>query len=483
MTYQPIIGLEIHAQLSTKSKAFCNEEADYGGEPNTRVSAVSFGHPGALPSVNKECIRKAVKIGLATKCSITENTHFARKNYFYPDLPKGYQISQDTTPFCTGGYLEVRLKSGEYKKIRIQRIHMEEDAGKSLHDQDLHDSLIDLNRCGVGLVEIVSMPDIRSADEAYAYITEIRKIVRYLDICDGNMEEGSLRCDANISVMPVGSTVYGTRVEVKNMNSISNVARAINYEIKRQIDTIENGGKVLGETRNWDSTTGSTHSMRMKEGAADYRYFPEPDLLPVILSQSILNEIKAELPELPEALFQKYTKQYGLPEHDATLLTEQREFVQYYEKIIAILPNYKAASNWMNGPIKTYLNETTTHILEFPIPPQSIAEIIQLIDSNQISHNAAKEQLFQLLLKAPEKTPTQLAQENNLLLSTDTTDIQQSILKILAENPDKVQTYLNGKTGLLGFLVGQIMRAVGQGKADPKLVNHLVQEALEKQRK
>ncbi len=482
MTYQVVVGLEIHAQLLTNSKAFCPETFEYGGEPNTRVSVVSLAHPGALPSVNWECVRKAIKVGLATHCTINETTWYARKNYFYPDLPKGYQITQDTTPFCVNGFIDIRKKDGSIKRIRIQRIHMEEDAGKSIHDQDLYDSLIDLNRCGVGLIEIVSAPDLRSAEEAAIYLTEIRKLVRYLEVCDGNMEEGSLRCDANISIMPINSSEFGQRVEVKNINSISNVARAINYEIERQTAIVAAGGKVIQETRSWDSVTGKTVSLREKEGADDYRYFPEPDLLPVVIHQQLLNAIAAELPELPEALFKKYTQVFGLPEHDAILLTEQKEFAQYYEQTLKFLPNYKLVSNWLNGPVKSYLNEYIIDINQFPITPEKLAEIIRLVEERKVSNNAAKEILFPALLANPTADVPVLAQSLEILLVEDTQAIQAAIQEIINQNREKVQAYLGGKTGLLGFLVGQVMKQLGQGKADPKTVNTLLTQVLEAQR-
>jgi aspartyl-tRNA(Asn)/glutamyl-tRNA(Gln) amidotransferase subunit B len=359
---------------------------------------------------------------------------------------------------------------------------MEEDAGKSIHDQDLYDSLIDLNRCGVGLIEIVSAPDLRSAEEAAIYLAEIRKLVRYLDVCDGNMEEGSLRCDANISIMPINSSEFGQRVEVKNINSISNVARAINYEIERQTAIVASGGTITQETRSWDSATGKTVSLREKEGADDYRYFPEPDLLPVVINQQLLNDIAAELPELPEALFKKYTQVFGLPEHDAVLLTEQKEFARYYEQTLKFLPNYKLVSNWLNGPVKSYLNEYIIDIDQFPIVPEKLAEIIRLVEQRKVSNNAAKEILFPALLANPRADVLVLAQSLEILLVEDTQAIQAAIQEIIDQNREKVQAYLGGKTGLLGFLVGQVMKQLGQGKADPKTVNTLLTQVLEAQR-
>jgi len=476
--YQTVIGLEIHAQLNSRSKIFCPEAVDFGGEPNTRISPISLGHPGTLPSVNQDCIKMAVKIGLATGCTIAEECHFARKNYFYPDLPKGYQISQDDTPICTNGTINIRLKDGSQKKIRIQRIHIEEDSGKSYHDQDLYDSLVDFNRAGVGLIEIVSMPDIETPEEAMAYLTEVRKLVRYLDICDGNMEEGSLRCDANVSIMPVGSTVFGTRTEVKNINSISNVGKAIAYEAIRQEQVLESGGKVFQETRTFDASTGTTFGLRDKETSADYRYFPEPDLLPVVLSTQDIADIQASLPELPEALFEKYTQAFGLPEHDATLLTEQKQFAQYFEEVLKSCSNKKAVSNWMNGSVKGYLNEMAIDITEFPIIPQTLAELINLVNDGKVSLTVAKDQLFQELLKRTDVTPLALATELNVILDSNSDEISAWIDQAIAENQPQVQQYLGGKTGIAGFLVGKVVK-LSQGKADPKVINQMMVEKLD----
>jgi aspartyl-tRNA(Asn)/glutamyl-tRNA(Gln) amidotransferase subunit B len=478
--YKPVIGIEIHAQLATASKIFCSDPVDFGGAPNTRVSPISLGHPGTLPNINRRAIEMAVIMGLATHCQIRERSHFARKNYFYPDLPKGYQISQDETPICYEGYVNIRLKDGQLKRIGIQRIHLEEDSGKSLHDQDLYHSLIDLNRAGTGLIEIVSKPDLASAEEAAAYVNEIRKIVRYLQICDGNMEEGSLRCDVNISVMRTEAKEFGARAEIKNMNSTSNVIRAIRYEIERQISIIESGGKVVQETRGFDALTGKTVSLREKESSDDYRYFPEPDLLPLVVDAEMLKILRQEIPRLPEELYEIYTKQYRLPPFDAHLLTEQRELSDYFEEIITITDNYKAAANWINTIIKGYLNEMALDITQFPLKPATIAEIIMLIEKGEISHTAAKDTLFHLLLAEPEKQPLALAQEHNLLLSKDDAALEEVIKQVLAQNPDKVKQYLEGKTGLLGFFVGQVMKCSAT-QVDPKLVNQLLTEKINAQ--
>jgi len=358
--YELVVGLEVHAQLSTQSKSFSSDSAAFGGDPNTHVSMVSLGHPGTLPYINKKMVEYAVRMGLACNCSINLNNTFARKNYFYADLPKGYQITQDHAPICLGGHVTVRLADGSQKNIAIHHIHMEDDAGKSMHDQHHADSLIDLNRAGVPLIEIVSEPDIRSAEEAGQYLTEIRKLLRYLDICDGNMEEGSMRCDANISVRLHGSTVFGNRCEVKNMSSIRNVQRAIEHEFERQVIKIENGGTIEQNTLNFNADTGETSVLRSKEMANDYRYFPEPDLQPLSLTKEYVEGIRESLPALPNELFEKYTTELNLPAYDASVITADRETATYFEDVIAHTANYKAVANWLMGPVKSYLNENGT---------------------------------------------------------------------------------------------------------------------------
>jgi aspartyl-tRNA(Asn)/glutamyl-tRNA(Gln) amidotransferase subunit B len=473
--YISVIGLEIHAQLATHAKIYCPEAAEYGAMPNTRVSPVSLGLPGALPTLNEHCVELAIKMGLATGSSIAQHCYFARKNYFYPDLPKGYQISQDKTPICLGGSMNIRLKDGTTKRIGITRIHIEEDAGKSMHDQDMYDTLIDLNRAGVGLIEIVSEPDMRTAEEAMAYITEIRKLVRYLDICDGNMEEGSLRCDCNVSVMKKTDTKFGTRTETKNMNSISNVGRAIAYEIERQIELLERGERVIQQTRTWDAVTGTTMPLRDKESADDYRYFPEPDIQPLALTDAYLERIRVSLPELPEALFDKYTNNYRLPDWDAGQLTETKEFANYYEALLHHTQHYKTAANWMIGPVKTWLNERGLEMKDYPLAPEALAGIIELVEAGKVSHSAAKDQLLPILLNDPSQSPAEAAAAHNLLLNDNSDELRTIVQQVLADNPEKVQTYLNGKDGLLGFFVGQVMKLSG-GKADPKMLNTLVIE-------
>jgi len=476
--WEIIIGLEIHAQLKSASKIYCADPVAYGESPNTLVSPVSLGHPGTLPVLNAACVDLAIKMGLATACQIRRHSHFARKNYFYPDLSKGYQISQDDTPICFAGELPVRLPDGSERTIGITRIHLEEDAGKNLHDQDLYDSLVDYNRCGTGLIEIVSEPDMRTPEEAAAYVTEVRKIVRYLDICDGNMEEGSMRVDANISVRKLGEEGFRTRSEVKNINSISNVAKAIAYEAQRQVALYEAGETFPQQTRNWDAGTGTTTLLREKESADDYRYFPEPDLSPLVVTEAHMEALRAELPALPRERFAHYTQELGLPDHDAGLLTETRAFAEYFEAALPLAKDAKALSKWLNGPVKTYLNEYAVAIGQFPLPPERMAQLVQLVESGKVSFSVAKDQLFSLQLAHPDAATESLAAQHNLLLDTDTNEIKTAAAAILAANPDKVATYRAGKTGLLGFFVGQLMKQF-KGKADPKQINAVVTELLE----
>ncbi len=477
MTYEAIIGLEIHVQLLTKSKAYCSDNAEYGGMPNTQVSPITIAHPGTLPKHNTSVVEQAIKMGLALNCQITRENRFDRKNYFYADLPKGYQITQDKTPICTGGFVKIKTKDGE-KSIRLTRIHMEEDSGKSMHDQDLHDTLVDYNRAGVPLIEIVGEPDIRSGEEAYQYVSEIRKLVRYLGICDGNMEEGSLRCDANISIRPVGSTTYGTKVEVKNMNSISNVKRAIESEIERQTEMVLRGETIVSETRGFNALKGTTFSMRSKEAANDYRYFPEPDLPPFIVSDEYLNSIKVALPALPEQLYNKLKLEMGLSEYDTTTITEDKETAFFYLSICEHTKNYKAAANWVLGPIKSYLNETATDISDFKLSSSSIAELIQLIDNGQLSNTSASQTVFPAMIAQPEKSALQVAEALNVIQTSDSNFISEIVKEVVAKYPEKVAEYKSGKKGLLGLFVGEAMK-LSKGKADPKVVNAEVLKALD----
>ena len=475
--YEAVIGLEVHAQMLTKTKAYSNDINEYGAQPNTNVSVITLGHPGTLPVMNKKTIEFAIRLGLACGSDIAPNQYFARKNYFYPDLPKGYQITQDKTPICTGGAIHIRTEDGEGKEIKITRIHMEEDAGKSIHDVDVFDTLVDLNRAGTPLLEIVSEPDIRSSQEAYNYVTEVRKLVRYLDICDGNMEEGSLRCDANISVNLTGASEFGTKVEVKNMNSIRNVQRAIEFEIARQIEAIENGEEIVQETRGFDALKGITISQRSKEAANDYRYFPEPDLQPLVVKQEDIEAIKSEMPALPRQLFNRYTKEYGLSDYDAYNLTDNKGIALYYESLIQHTKNYKAAANWMMGDVKSYLNEFGYEIHELPITVERLAALITIIDEGKVSNSVASQRIFPELLKS-ELSPLEIAEQLNLIQDSSEDTLKGFILQVFEENQAEVERYRNGEKQLTGFFMGKLMK-VSNGKADPKIANKLLRELLE----
>jgi len=475
--YTSVIGLEVHAQLMTKSKIYNSDSTEYGSLPNTNVSVITLAHPGTLPKLNKKVVEYAIKMGLACSSKISRFNIFDRKNYFYPDLPKGYQLTQDRTPLCVGGFVTINIKEGE-RDISLHRIHIEEDAGKSMHLAAETDTLVDFNRAGVPLIEIVSNPDIRTSEEAYAYLTEIRKLVRYLDICDGNMEEGSLRCDANISVMLNGATAYGKKVEVKNMNSIRNVQRAIDHEIERQIEEIEKGNVIASETRTFDAGTGLTYSMRTKEELNDYRYFPDPDLSPLEVSDKWLNDIKASMPSLPRALYSKFMKEYGLPEYDAQVLTDTKEVALYFEELCKLTKNFKAASNWVMGPVKSYLNELTLTVDEFPLTPKIITDIIKLIDEGKINFATASQRIFPELLKNPGKTPMEVAQQLNLIQDSNQDSIMPIIEDVIKEFPLKVEEYKNGKKGIIGMFMGEVMKR-SKGKADPKVATQLLTKKLE----
>lgn len=477
--FEAVIGLEVHIQLSTKSKAYATDDTTYGASPNTQVSPVSLGHPGTLPMFNKSVPEYAVRLGIAVGANIRERNEFARKNYFYADLPKGYQITQDTTPICFGGNVRIKDAKGNPKSIGITRIHMEEDSGKSIHDIDPFHTLIDLNRAGTPLLEMVSEPEFRDGVEAYNYLSEVRKLVRYLDISDGNMEEGSLRCDVNISVRPKGREAFGTKVEIKNMNSFRNVQRAIDFEIDRQVAHIANGGTVLQETRNFDAAKGVTIVLRAKEDAHDYRYFTEPDLQPVIILQDYIDGVKAKMPPLPNQLIEKYTTTLGLSEYDANVLTENKQMALYFEQLIASTTNYKAAANWMMGAIKSYLNEKAIDIENFAVAPQKIASCINLVDENKISNTVAAQKIFPALVENPDAEPLALAQQNNWIQESDTDALLQIVLQAIAAYPEKVAEYKAGKKGLMGLFMGEVMK-LSKGKADPKVTTQLLQTQLEK---
>lgn len=477
--YEAVIGLEVHTQLLTNSKNYSNDKNEYGALPNHNISAITLAYPGTLPTLNEKTIEYAIKLGLACSCEIREVNEFARKNYFYADLPKGYQITQDKTPICTKGGIDIKLSDGTKKRIGLTRIHIEEDSGKSIHDIDPFYTLVDYNRAGVPLLEIVSEPDLRSGEEAYQYLTEVRKLVRYLEICDGNLEEGSMRCDANISVRLKGAKEFGTKVEVKNMNSVRNVQRAIEFEINRQIEAIETGETIYQETRSFDAVAGTTFSMRSKEAANDYRYFPEPDLQPFIVSDKMIANIQKDLPALPNELFDKYTSKLNLSEYDAQIITDSKAIALYYESLIAQTSNYKTAANWLMGPIKSYLNENAIGIESFPLSAQTIAAIIELIDSNKISNSAATQKLFPALIAQPEANVLELAASLNLIQESNTDAILGFVQEVIQNNPAEVQKYIDGKKNVIGFLMGQVMK-VSKGKADPKNANQLLAQELNK---
>ncbi len=475
--YQEVIGLEIHVQLLTNTKAYSSDPNEYGSLPNTNVSVITLAHPGTLPRSNKQVFNHAIKLGLALNGEITEVNRYDRKNYFYPDLPKGYQVTQDATPIVRGGFVDITLKDGSQKRIELERVHMEEDTGKSLHLEGEDESLLDLNRAGTPLLEIVTKPCIRTAEEAGAFVTEVRKFVRYLEISDGNMDEGSLRCDANVSVMLKDATEFGKRCEVKNMNSIRNVQRAIEFEIDRQIELVENGEPILQQTRLFDAETGTTRAMRSKEDANDYRYFPEPDLQPVIVDKAWIDRVKADMPSLPHQLIAKFTEQFKLPEYDAKVLTEQKDVALFFESLCEKTDKYKQASNWVMGPVKSYVNERALTIAQFPISVEKLADLIALIADGKVSNSVAEQRLFPALLDAPEKDVEALAKELDLLQEGDEDAISAIVDEVIASNPAKVEEYKNGKKGLLGMFMGQVMKK-SKGKADPKLASKLLEEKL-----
>ena len=474
--YEVVIGLEVHAQLLTKSKLFCGDSIAFGAEPNSHVSPVTLAHPGTLPKMNRKAIEFAVKMGLACQCGIERQNYFARKNYFYPDLPKGYQVSQHTTPICKGGFIPIKTGAQE-KKIRLNRIHLEEDAGKSLHDADPVNTCIDLNRAGTPLIEIVSEPDLRSGEEAFAYLSAIRRLVRYLEICDGNMEEGSLRCDANISVRKKGEARLGTRVEVKNLNSVRNVKRAIEAESKRLIEIVEQGGTVTQQTRSFDANSGTTFAIRDKEEADDYRYFPEPDLPPFQLQEEFIERISKTIPELPAAKIDRYISELNLSEYDASVIADERSFAQYFEDLIQHTDKYKSAANWMLGPVKAWLNENSKDISEFPLTAVQLTRLIDLAENGKISFSVASAKLLTYLLENPGADPEQSARELNLLQDSGVGVILPIIETVLEKYADKVAEYQKGKKGLLTFFVGEVIKR-SKGKADPKIVNELLLQKL-----
>ncbi|MDK9716457.1 MAG: Asp-tRNA(Asn)/Glu-tRNA(Gln) amidotransferase subunit GatB [Trichlorobacter sp.] len=473
MKFQPVIGLEVHVQLKTDSKIFCGCSTRFGAEPNLNTCPVCLALPGALPVLNQKVVEFAIMAGLATNCSISPTNIFARKNYFYPDLPKGYQISQFDLPICLTGHLDIAV-GDQTKRIGITRIHMEEDAGKLVHGQD-GGSGVDLNRAGTPLLEVVSEPDMRTADEAVAYLKKLYQIVTYLGICDGNMEEGSFRCDANISVMPVGSDTFGTRAEIKNVNSFKFVKAAIEYEIARQCELIEDGGTVVQETRLFDPNKGVTRSMRGKEEAHDYRYFPDPDLVPVVISDDWINRVKSDLPELPETKFNRFLTEYSLPEYDADVLTSSRPLADYFEQCAQACNNAKSAANWIMGELTRALNDNGIAVEESPVSPAQLAGLIKLIDGGTISGTIAKKVFEEIWKNGGEAAA--IVEQQGLAQVSDTGAIEAAIDQIMAANMGQVEEYRGGKDKVFGFFVGQVMKAM-KGKANPAVVNDLLKQKL-----
>ena len=476
--FEPVIGLEVHAEMLTQSKIFCGCSAKFGAAPNENTCPLCLGLPGVLPVLNRRVVEFAIKAGLATHCTIAPQSRWARKNYFYPDLPKGYQISQYELPICLGGRVDIAV-DGAHKAVRLTRIHMEEDTGKNIHDAHGDASLVDYNRCGVPLLEIVSEPDIRSPAEAGAYLRKLRAILQYLEVCDGNMEEGSFRCDANVSVRPRGTTTLGTKAEVKNMNSFRAVERALEYEIARQTDMLRNGERVAQETRLWDADREVTRSMRSKESAHDYRYFPEPDLLPLEVAEQWVADIRSALPELPDARRDRFVAEYGLPAYDAEVLTARKDIADYFEAAVRTHANPKSISNWIMGDLLRVVRDRKLDaalvIRDWPVAPEHLAGLVRLIDDATISGKIAKD-VFERML-ASGAAPDRIVAEQGLSQVTDTSAIDAAIAAVLAANGDKVAEYRGGKDKLFGFFVGQVMKAT-QGKANPQKVNELLRERL-----
>ncbi|MDZ7361409.1 MAG: Asp-tRNA(Asn)/Glu-tRNA(Gln) amidotransferase subunit GatB [candidate division KSB1 bacterium] len=478
MKYEPIIGLEVHAQLLTVSKIFCGCGTVFGAPQNSQVCPVCLGLPGVLPVLNRQAVEFAIKMGLATNCRIAEHAIFARKNYFYPDLPKGYQISQYEEPLCENGWIEIEQEDGALKRVGIIRIHLEEDAGKSVHAEEYvseNETLIDLNRCGTPLIEIVSEPDIRSPREAYLYLTRIRQLVRYLGICDGNMEEGSLRCDANISVRPAGEQKFGVKTELKNMNSFRHVEKALEFEINRQIQLLESGGAVVQQTLLWDATNGKVTPMRSKEQAHDYRYFPEPDLAPLRLDENWREQIRLTLPELPIARRNRFVEQFGLPKYDADVLTDEKAIADYFEAAAELVQDKKLVSNWVMGEVLRVLKEKKIDVAAFQMTPAALAELLNLIANNTISGKIAKE-VFDAMLASGKSAKTIVA-EKGLVQVSDASIIEKAVDEIIAAHPKEVERYRSGEEKVFGFLVGQLMKAM-RGKANPKVANEILKKKL-----
>lgn len=473
MEYEAVIGLEVHAQMLTESKMFCSCSTRFGSEPNTQTCPVCTGMPGVLPVMNKRALEFAIRTGLAMHCRISSYSRFARKNYFYPDLPKNYQISQYELPICEDGFIEINV-DGIRRKIGITRIHMEEDAGKSIHEGGNY-SLIDLNRAGVPLMEIVSEPDIRTPREASEYMRKLRMILRYLGVCDGNMEQGSLRCDANVSVRPAGSHELGVKTEIKNINSFKFVEKALEYEISRQIRILKEGGRVIQETRLWDSEAGKTVSMRTKEEAHDYRYFPEPDLVPIVVEKDLIEEIRATLPELPDEKKARFITDYALPEYDADFLVSEKAMAEWFEEAVRLGGQPKMVSNWIQGDLTRLLNEEDKTIEECPLSPEKLVEMLKLIEDGTISGKIAKT-VFEEMYKTGKRAED-IIKQKGLIQISDSSAIEEVIIDVLSKNPSEVERYRAGEEKLFGFFVGQVMKAT-RGKANPQIVNDLLKKRL-----
>lgn len=475
--YQAVIGLEIHAQLATNSKLFCGDATSFGAAPNTHISPITLGHPGTLPKTNAKAVEYAIQMGLACGATIAKENYFARKNYFYPDLPKGYQISQHSTPICGGGQVTIHTLEGE-KQIQLNRIHLEEDAGKSIHDLSPSDSYIDLNRAGTALIEMVTEPCIHSAEDAFLYVTEVRKLVRWLGICDGNMEEGSLRCDANISVRLKGDEKLGTRVEVKNLNSIRNIKKAIEFEIDRLIALVEKGAPVLQQTRGFDASNDTTYTIRNKEDANDYRYFPDPDLAPILLSDAMIQSIQASLPVLPNALKKDWRLQFGLNSYDVDQLCENKQEADFYLSWTKHTTLYKAAANFIIGPIRAFIHEQgKTYADLIPLLPQ-LAELLTMVDQQLLSFSVATNKVLPAVL-IQAIAPMEFATANQLLQNSNEEELTNWIHEVLNKHPDKVEAYKKGKKGLIGLFVGDIKK-LSKGQADPQKTTELLEAILSK---
>jgi len=474
MTYEVVVGVEVHAQLRTQSKMFCGCTTTFGSSPNSQTCPVCLGLPGSLPVMNRAAVEMAVRAGLALNCTIGVNNRFARKNYFYPDLPKGYQISQYESPICENGWFEIAVGDGK-KRVRIRRAHLEEDAGKNIHETGTSGSLVDLNRAGTPLLEIVTEPDMSSTDEVIAYLKGLRDILMYLEVCDGNMEEGSFRCEPNLSLRPVGQKEFGTKVELKNINSFKVVKDAMEYEIKRQTKVLSEGGKIRQETRSWNIDRGETAVMRSKEEAHDYRYFPDPDLVPLKLDKEWVEGFTSSLPELPAARARRFIGDYGLPEYDAGVLTSSKSLAEYFESCVKLFNQPKTVSNWVMGELTRELNNSGTVVSASPVPPERLVELLKMVDQGAISLKVAREIFPQVYSSG--KTPVQIVQEKGLTQVSDEGALEAIITEVLTKSPAQVAQFKEGKPQVLGFLVGQVMKASG-GKANPGKVNELLKRKL-----